>query len=96
MKKMNKKGAFGLDGLDNVAITFLIIGVVFAISLIILASFQANTTVSSNTAANAAIAKTVTAVSEIPNNWLGLIAIIIAAVIILGLVMMIAGRGEGR
>jgi hypothetical protein len=96
MKKMNKKGAFGLDGLQGVAINFLIIGIVFAIAIIILASFQANTTVASNSAANAAVAKTVTAVSEIPNNWLGLIAIIIAAVIILGLVMMIAGQGNGR
>lgn len=96
MKKMGKKGAFSLGDLPGVALTFLLVGVFFAVALVILASLQANTTVSSNTNANAAIAKTVTAVSEIPNNWLLLIAVIIAAAIVIGIVVSNLGGQTGR
>ena len=75
MKKMGKKG-MSLNELPDIALTFVLIGVFFAVGLVILASLQANTTVSSNTAANAAVGKTVTALGEIPNNWLLLIAVI--------------------
>lgn len=97
MKKMNKKGAFALNDLPGVALVFLLIGVFFAIALVILASLQANTTISTNSAANAAVAKTITAVSEIPNNWLLLIAVIVAAAIVIGIVISnLGGSTMGR
>jgi hypothetical protein len=85
-----------MNELPSVALTFLLIGVFFAVALVILASLQANTTVSSNTAANSAISKTITAVSEIPNNWLLLIAVIVAAAIVIGIVVSNLGGASGR
>jgi uncharacterized membrane protein len=96
MKKMNKKGVFSLGDLPNVALVFLLIGVFFAVALVILASLQANTTVSSNSAANTAVGKTITAVSEIPNNWLLLIAVIVAAAIVIGIVISNLGGESMR
>ena len=95
MKKMNKKGAFSIGELPSVALTFLLVGIFFAIALVILASLQANTTISSNSAANAAVTKTITAVSEIPNNWLLLIAVIVAAAIVIGIVISNLGGSKG-
>lgn len=92
MKKMFKKG-LGLNDLPGVALSFVLIGVFFAIGLVILASLQANTTVSSNSAANTAVTKTITALSEIPSNWLLLIAVIVAAAIVIGIVISNLGKG---
>lgn len=86
-----------MSDLPNVALVFLLIGVFFAVALVILASLQANTTVSSNVAANAAVADTITAVSEIPSNWLLLIAVIVAAAIVIGIVISnLGGATSGR
>ena len=93
--KMNKKG-LALGDLPNVALTFVLIGVFFAVGLVILASLQANATVSANTAANAAVGKTITALSEIPSNWLLLIAVIIAAAIVIGIVVNSLAKGTSR
>ena len=90
-----KKGAFSLGDLPDVALTFVLIGVFFAVGLVILASLQSNTTVSSNAAANTAVGNTVTALSEIPNNWLLLIAVIVAAAVVIGIVIS-SLRTQGR
>jgi uncharacterized membrane protein len=95
--KNSKKGAFSLSDLPQVALVFLLIGVFFAVALVILASLQSNTTVSSNSNANAAVAATITAVSEIPNNWLLLIAVIVAAAVVIGIVISnLGGQSDGR
>ena len=88
-----KKGAFSLGDLPNVALTFVLIGVFFAVGLVILASLQSNATVSANSAANTAVGKTITALSEIPSNWLLLIAVIVAAAIVIGIVVNSLGKG---
>lgn len=89
--------AMSMSDLPNVALVFLLIGVFFAVALVILASLQANTTVSTNAAANAAVADTITAVSEIPSNWLLLIAVIVAAAIVIGIVISnLGGATSGR
>ena len=89
--------AMSMSDLPGVALTFLLIGVFFAVALVILASLQANTTVNANSAANAAVTKTITAVSEIPNNWLLLIAVIVAAAIVIGIVISnLGGVSTGR
>jgi formate/nitrite transporter FocA (FNT family) len=88
--------AMNMSDLPNVALVFLLIGVFFAVALVILASLNANTTVSSNVAANAAVYKTIVAVSEIPNNWLLLIAVIVAAAIVIGIVISNLGGTTGR
>jgi hypothetical protein len=88
--------AMNMSELPNIALVFLLVGVFFAVALVILASLQANTTISSNTAANAAVTKTITAVSEIPNNWLLLIAVIVAAAIVIGIVVSNLGGSTAR
>ena len=88
-----KKGAFSLGDLPNVALTFVLIGVFFAVGLVILASLQSNATVSANSAANTAVGKTIAALSEIPSNWLLLIAVIVAAAIVIGIVVNSLGKG---
>lgn len=97
MKKLNKKG-IGLHDLPNIALVFLLIGIFFAVALVILANLAGNSSVGGNTAgtANYAIQKTITAVSEIPSNWLLLIAVIVAAAVIIGIVMQSLGGEVSR
>ena len=87
MKKLNKKGSFQLGDLPNIALTFVLIGVFFAVGLVILSSLAANSTVTASNAAGTAVNNTITAVSEVPNNWLVLIAVIVAAAIVIGIVV---------
>jgi hypothetical protein len=94
-KKLNKKGAgYSFQSLPSVALTFLLIALFFSITLVIFSSLRSNSAVT--TAANTALGNIVTAVSEIPNNWMLLIAVIIAAAIIIGIVLSsIGGLGGG-
>ena len=102
MKKLGKKGAFGLEVLPQVALTFLVVGIVFALTLVILSKFGDNTTVSANADADLAINNTIDAVAEIPNNWLGILAIVIAAALVASIVIvalyrqLAGGMGGGR
>lgn len=94
MKKLGKKG-LGLADVPNVAIVFLLVGVFFAVGLVILSSLQVGGgTIDQNSAANGAVTKARTALSEIPTNWLLLIAVIIAASVVIGIVMSSLGKGE--
>ena len=95
MKKMNKKG-MQLGDLPNIAMTFLLIGVFFAVALVVLASLGNNASLGANTAGtgNYAVQKTIAAVSEIPNNWLLLLAVIVAAAIVIGVVINTLGKGR--
>ena len=93
MKRLNKKG-MELSALPNIAMTFLLIGVFFAVALVVLASLGNNSSLGANTAGtgNYAVQKTIAAVSEIPNNWLTLIAVIVAAAIVIGIVVSSLGK----
>jgi hypothetical protein len=55
-----------------------------------------NSTILANGAAGGAINKTITAVSEIPNNWLILIAVIVAAAVVIGIVVGSLGGAMNR
>ena len=93
----NKKGlSFG--DLPNVALTGVLITVFFAVGLVILASLQSNSTVGGSATANAAVADGITALSEIPSNWLLLIFVIIAAAVVIGIVVssLAGGKMGGR
>ncbi len=95
MKKMGKKGAFSLGDLPQVALSFLLIGVFFAVALVILASLSNNTSISGSASADTAVNNTILAVSEIPNNWLLLIAVVVAAAIVIGIVISNLGGAGG-
>jgi hypothetical protein len=73
--------------LYGAAVAFVTSGLIFGLGLVILSNFGATSAVLNNPVASGAVNKTITATAEIPNNWLTLIAIVIAAVIILGLVL---------
>ena len=91
----NNKGAYSLADLPNVALVFLLIGVFFSVALVILSSLSANSSITGNPSASGAVNKTITAVSEIPNNWLLLIAVIVAAAIVIGIVISNLGGATG-
>lgn len=87
---MNKKGQLTIHDIPHVAMWFLLAGVFFAVAIVVLRGVG-NTSAAGNVSvagtANYAIDKTVTAVSEIPTNWMLLIAVIVAAAVVIGVVM---------
>jgi len=95
MKKMNNKGQMGLQALPGIALIFLVVGIMFALSIVILTKFQDTDTVQSNAKANAAIAATIDATAEIPTNWLGIIAIIVAASLVITIVVVALVKSLG-
>ena len=94
MKKLGKKG-LSLGDVPNVAMIFMLTGIFFAIGLVILTSFQvAGGTIDGLSAANGAVTKARTALNEIPANWLLLLAVIVSAAVVIGIVMQSLGRGR--
>ena len=99
MKIFGKKGTMQLCDLPGVALAFLLTGVFFAISLVVLASLSANSTMGNGSVlgtANYSLQKSITAMSEIPSNWLLLIAVIVAAAVVIGIVVSNLGGVTGR
>jgi len=95
MKKLGKKGTFSIMEIPNVALAFLLIAVFFVVAIVVLVKLQANDAVQTSTAANEAITNAITATAEIPNNWLTIIAVVIAAGVIIGVVVGYLGRSGG-
>ena len=96
MKKMNKKGQMGLDQLPRIALVFLVVVVLFTLSIVILTKFQDTDTVKNNPTANAAVTAGIEAVAEIPTNWMGIIAIVIAASLVITIVVVALGKSLGN
>jgi hypothetical protein len=92
-----RKKAAGIQDLLPAVITFVLIAIVGAVGLLILASFLANGNVGINTAANNAISYGVSGISTIM-SYLPLIALVIVAAIIIGIVLVAfafrGGTGE--
>lgn len=98
MKKLNKKG-LGLNELPGIALTLMLTGIFFAVALIVLTNLGNNSSMGNASVAgtgNYAVQKAITAVSEIPSNWLLLIAVIVAAAVIIGIVMQSIGGQANR
>lgn len=76
-----------LGDLKNVGISFVVIGVVFAFGLVVLAKLADNASIQSSPDAWSAINNTIDATAEIPNNWMTIIAVVVAGVVVLGLVL---------
>ena len=74
-----------LNDLYGVVLTFVLIGVILAVGLTVLASLRDTTAVTGD--AESAVNKTIVAVPELPNNWLLIIAVIVAAAIVIGLIV---------
>ena len=91
----------GLNALPQVALIFLVVVVLFGLALVVLAKFQDTDAIQGNPTANAAVQAGIEATAEIPTNWLGIIAIIIAAaivitIVVVSLVKSLGGIGGGR
>ena len=82
-----------LNDMYGVVLTFVLVGVILAVGLTVLASLRDTSAVSGD--AETAVNKTITAVSELPNNWLLIIAVVIAAAIVIGLIVN-SFAGQGR
>lgn len=83
----NKRGVLGLADMYGVALSFVLIGVVFALGLVVLGKFRDNASIAGSGAAEEAINSTISATAEIPNNWLLIVAIVVAAVLVIGLLV---------
>ena len=82
LKKINKKGALGLGDIYPAVLTFVLIGIVLGIGLYVLAEVSAEVGGTGGTAINT----TITALATFA-DWFGIIIIVLAAAIIIGLVM---------
>jgi hypothetical protein len=100
LKKLTKKGMLTMSDLPNVALILLLTGIFFTISIVILTGMTNISNVgngSQSTTANYSIQKVITALGEIPSNWILLIAIVVAAAVIIGIVVSnLGGSVQGR
>tara|TARA_R100000656_G_scaffold101685_1_gene73972 strand:- start:78 stop:332 length:255 start_codon:yes stop_codon:yes gene_type:complete len=83
----------GLGDLYGVALTLVLVGIVFGAGVLVLQNFQDATGISGTPAATT-INSTQNAVSSLATTWLPVIVVIVAAAIILGLVLRSFGRGR--
>ena len=93
LKKLlkNKTGAMGLGDIYPAVLTFVLIGIVLGIGLYVLSEVMGEIT---DPTAAGAVNDTIQALAEFP-AWFGIIIIVLAAAIIIGLVMR-SFAGGGR
>lgn len=82
-----------LSDMYGVVLTFVLVGVILAVGLTVLASLRDTSAVTGT--AETAVNSTITAIAELPNNWLLIIAVVIAAAIVIGLIVN-SFAGQGR
>jgi len=75
-----------LGDMYGVVLTFVLVGLILGIGLLVLQNFQSASGVVGTSAATS-INETQTAIGTISSTWLPVIVVIVAAAIILGLVM---------
>jgi type II secretory pathway component PulF len=80
----------------GVVLTLVLVGMLLGVGLIVLGKFEPSATASSSKAGTA-INKTIDAISELPNNWLLVIVIVVVGAIVIGLlVRSFGGGGQSR
>ena len=87
--EMNKKGVIG--NLQPMIIALVSIGIILAISFLIMAEVASNTKVAADTNASAAVNEVQSAMDDIP-GWLPIIVITVIGALLIGLVAMFRGR----
>jgi hypothetical protein len=85
----------GLGDLYGVALTLVLVGIVFGAGVLVLQNFQ-NADGIVGTDAQTTINATQAAISSLATTWLPVIVVIVAAAIILGMVLRSFGRGGAR
>ena len=87
---MDKKGMADVSGLYSFVLLLVLIGLIVGVGLVVLSNFEASTAVTG--ASSTAVNNTITAISAIPNTWLGLIVTVAVLAIILALVISSFGK----
>ena len=83
LPKMNKKGVF--DGLSNLAIGAVTLGIILVVGLLIMAGVGSNASVAANGNATAATNTVTTAIATIP-GWIGLVVLVAIGALLIFLV----------
>lgn len=86
------RGEKAFGGLDSLAKGIGLVGIIVAISLLVVSKVQANLT--ANTAEYNALTVTIQAIDDIP-GWLGTVIVIVIGALILGYMGMFSG-GKGK
>jgi mannose/fructose/N-acetylgalactosamine-specific phosphotransferase system component IID len=90
MKKLSKKGV--IQNMLPLVTSLVAVGVTIVVGFLILAQIQANTTVTSDANASAAVTSVQDAMGDIP-GWLPIIVVAVIGALLLGLVQFFrAGR----
>ena len=91
--RMNRslKAQLGLDALEVAGGAFVVLGILLGIGAYVLAQVQGQV---SNTTAQNVITNTLAGVNQF-SIWLPIIAVVIAAAIVLGIVLLTLGRRGG-
>lgn len=83
LRKIGKKGVF--DGMSNLAIGAVVLGITLVVALLIMSGVKANTTVSADGNATAATNSVLTAMATIP-GWVGLVVLVAIGALLIFLV----------
>ena len=83
-----------LSAMPDAVIALVLIAIVAAVGLLVLSNFQTNSSVTANSAAYNAIGQGISGVSTV-TSFLSLIALVVVAAIIIGLVVYAFARGGG-
>lgn len=84
--KMNSRGV-SLGDIPGIALVLVVVGITAGLGVLVLANFKDSI---SDTTANTTVDNAVSGISELA-SWLETIALVIAAVIIIGLVLLFRG-----
>jgi len=94
-KMFKKKKGMELGGLYNFILTLVMIGMLLGLSFVLLGKLGGSSGMTDT--AGDAINATTTALTEIPNTWLGLIVVFVIIIILMGLFIRgLGGVGQGR
>jgi len=80
---MNKKGVF--DGMSNLAIGAVTLGIILVVVLLIMANLLANASVAADTNATASTQTVTNAIATIP-GWIGLVVLVAIGALLIFLV----------
>jgi hypothetical protein len=78
--------------LYGVILTLVLVGMLLGVGLVVLSKFEASTSGKAATAVN----KTIDAISEVPNNWLIVVVVVVIGAIVIGLLIRSFAGGKGR
>ena len=89
--KLNKKGQ--IEALVPLVISLVVVGILLVVAFLIFSQVAANTTVTADANATAAIVSVQEATDDIP-GWLPIIVVVVIGALLIGLVSFLRGRAR--